>query len=108
MPALTAGAAAFVYPSLYEGFGLPLAQAMAAGVPAVTSNVSSMPEVAGDAALLVDPLSPAEIRAALEKLLLSSGLRAELGLLGKVRANQFRWEVCAAKSWEFFQEVAGR
>jgi alpha-1,3-rhamnosyl/mannosyltransferase len=108
MPALTAGAAAFVYPSLYEGFGLPLAQAMAAGVPAITSNVSSMPEVAGDAAVLVDPRSPAEIRAAMEKLLLSSTLRAELGARGRERANEFRWEVCAAKSWEFFREVMGR
>jgi glycosyltransferase involved in cell wall biosynthesis len=108
MPGLTAGAAAFVYPSLYEGFGLPLAQAMAAGVPAITSAVSSLPEVAAGAALLVDPRSPAEIRAALERLLLSPALRAELGARGRRRAEEYRWEVCAAKSWDFFEWVAGK
>ncbi len=82
LPGLTAGATIFVYPSLYEGFGLPLGQAMAAGVPLVTSNVSSMPEVAGDAALLVDPRSPSEIAAAIERLLLSPDLRATLARNG--------------------------
>ena len=107
LPALNAGAAVFVYPSLYEGFGLPLAQAMAAGVPAVTSNVSSLPEVAAGAALLVDPRSPAEIRAALERLLLSPALRADLGARGRARARAaYRWEVCARESWEFFEEIA--
>lgn len=107
LPALNAGATAFVYPSLYEGFGLPLAQAMAAGVPAVTSAISSLPEVAASAALLVDPRSPAEIRAALERLLLSPALRAELGARGRDRARaEYRWEVCARKSWAFFEEVA--
>ena len=107
LPALNAGATAFVYPSLYEGFGLPLAQAMAAGVPAVTSNVSSLPEVAGNAALLVDPHSPGEIRNALEKLLVTPALRTELGARGRRRAAAFRWEECARRSWEFFAEVAG-
>lgn len=108
LPALTAGAAAFVYPSLYEGFGLPLAQAMAAGVPAITSAVSSMPEVAGDAALLVDPSSAAEICAALEKLLPDAELRRELGARGRRRAERYRWEAGAAPSWRFFEEVMGR
>jgi len=68
MPALTAGAFAFVYPSLYEGFGIPVAQAMAAGRPVITSNISSLPEVAGDAALLVDPKSAAQLAGPLLKM----------------------------------------
>src|SRR5207249_6161793 len=83
LPGLTAGATVFVYPSLYEGFGLPLAQAMAAAVPVITSNVSSLPEVAGDAAVLVDPRSPAEIGAALRKVLESGALRGEMSDQGK-------------------------
>jgi glycosyltransferase involved in cell wall biosynthesis len=103
LPGLTAGAAAFVYPSLYEGFGLPVAQAMAAGTPVITSNVSSLPEVAGDAALLVDPRSEAELGAALRKALESAELRREMSAKGKIRAQEYRWEVCARKSWKFFE-----
>jgi glycosyltransferase involved in cell wall biosynthesis len=105
MAPLTAAAAVFVYPSLYEGFGFPVAQALAAGVPVVTSNVSSLPEVAGDAALLVDPRSASELRDALTRLLLSPDLRAELAARGRCRACEFRWETCAARSLRFFQEL---
>jgi alpha-1,3-rhamnosyl/mannosyltransferase len=105
---LTAAASIFAYPSLYEGFGFPLAQAMAAGIPSVTSNVSSMPEIAGDAALLIDPLSPAELRDALERLMLSPNLRAELGAKARLQAGRFRWERTAAQSLRFFEEVAGK
>jgi alpha-1,3-rhamnosyl/mannosyltransferase len=108
LPALTAGASAFVYPSLYEGFGLPLAQAMAAGRAAVTSAVSSMPEVAGGAALLVDPKSVEELGSAMDRLLSDAPLRNELGRRGRARADRFRWEEGAARSWEFFEEVMGR
>jgi len=104
---LTAAATVFVYPSFYEGFGFPVAQAMAAGVPVVTSDVSSLPEVAGDAALLVDPRSTAELREALTRLLLSPDLRKELAARGSVRAKQFTWERCAAQSLRFFENVAG-
>jgi len=104
---LTAAAAVFAYPSLYEGFGFPVAQAMAAGVPVIASNVSSLPEIAGDAALLVDPRSPAELRDALARLLLSPGLRADLGARGRSRAPRFRWDTCAARSLRFFEELAG-
>jgi len=104
---LTAAADVFVYPSLYEGFGFPVAQAMAAGVAVITSNVSALPEVAGNAALLVDPRSQSELRAALVRLLGTADLRKALGLAGRERAREFRWEVCAAKSLEFFREVAG-
>ena len=106
LPGLMAGATAFVYPSLYEGFGFPVAQAMAAGVPVITSNTSCLPEVAGSGALLVDPRSPAEIRAAMERLLESQPLQQELRTAGRARAQQeYRWEICARKSLEFFHRA---
>lgn len=107
LPGLTAGAAVFVYPSLYEGFGFPLAQALACGVPAVVSNVSSLPEVAGDAALLVDPRSAEEIREALERLLLSPALARQLAAKARRRAQRFRWEVSAEQSLAFFRRAVG-
>ena len=105
LPALNAGASVFVYPSLYEGFGLPVAQAMASGVPVITSNTSCLPEVAGDAALLVDPRSPAELAGALERLLTSPSQRSALGANGRRRAAAFRWDRCAQLSWKFFERV---
>jgi glycosyltransferase involved in cell wall biosynthesis len=104
---LTAAAAVFAYPSLYEGFGFPVVQAMAAGVPVVTSRVSSLPEVAGEAALLIDPRSVSELRDALARLLLSPALRASLAERGRARARAFTWENCAARSLEFFERMAG-
>ena len=106
--ALTAAATVFAYPSLYEGFGFPVAQAMAAGVPVITSNVSALPEIAGDAALLVDPHSLAELRDGLLRLLIYPDLRARLSTRGRERAESFRWEICAAKSLKFFQEMSDR
>jgi alpha-1,3-rhamnosyl/mannosyltransferase len=107
LPALTKAAAVFVYPSLYEGFGLPVGQAMAAGVPVVTSSVSCLPEVAGGAAVLADPRSAEEVRSAMVRLLESPERRASLGETGALRARQeFRWEVCAQRSWEFFENLA--
>jgi glycosyltransferase involved in cell wall biosynthesis len=108
LPGLTAGATVFVYPSLYEGFGFPVVQAMAAGVPVLTSCNSCMPEVTGGAALLVDPRSTAEISGALERLLESESERARLAEAGRARAQRFRWERCAAESLKFFEEIAGR
>ena len=107
LPALTAAATLFVYPSLYEGFGFPVAQAMAARVPVITSNVSSLPEVAGDGAVLVDPRSAAELRSAMERLLTSPDVRRELAERGFARAQNYRWEVAARKSWDFFERIAG-
>lgn len=104
---LTAAAAVFAYPSLYEGFGFPVAQAMAAGVPVVTSNVSSLPEVAGDAALLVDPRSQAELTGALQTLLTTPELRTRLAAAGRARAESFRWAQCAARSLAFFRQITG-
>jgi glycosyltransferase involved in cell wall biosynthesis len=106
LPGLMAGASAFVYPSLYEGFGFPVAQAMAAGVPVITSNTSCLPEVAGDGGLLVDPRSAEDIRAAMEKLLTSPGLQQELRTAGMARAkSEYRWKTCAQKSLEFFRRA---
>jgi glycosyltransferase involved in cell wall biosynthesis len=106
LPGLMAGATAFVYPSLYEGFGFPVAQAMAAGIPVITSNTSCLPEVAGEAALLVDPRSAGELQAAMEKLLTSPDLQQKLGKAGVARAKrEYRWEICARKSLEFFGRV---
>ena len=105
MPGLVAGAALLAYPSLYEGFGFPVVQAMAAGVAVVASNNSCLPEIAGDAALLVDPRSAAEIAAALNRLLESESERAELAKRGRARAERYRWERCAAESLEFFHHV---
>ncbi len=105
MPGLTAGATVFAYPSLYEGFGFPVAQAMAAGVPVLTSNVSSLPEVAGGAAALIDPFSTTEIRDGLKRLLLSPSLRERMAAQGRARASELTWERCARETWRFFEQV---
>jgi glycosyltransferase involved in cell wall biosynthesis len=105
LPGLTAGATAFVYPSLYEGFGFPVAQAMAAGVPVITSNTSCLPEIAGEGAVYIDPRSAGDLRAALENILTSPALRERLSKAGAERAQQYRWDACAQKSLEFFRRA---
>lgn len=92
LPDLYAGAAAFVFPSLYEGFGIPLLEAMACGTPACVANVSSLPEVAGDAALLFDPRDPATIAEAMQRLLTDDVLRSRLRRRGLERCAEFTWE----------------
>ena len=89
---LYAAAACLVFPSLYEGFGLPVLEAMARGVPVASSNRSSLPEVAGDAALLFDPEDPAAIARAMTRLLSDRELRERLGRAGRERAAAFTWE----------------
>jgi glycosyltransferase involved in cell wall biosynthesis len=108
MPGLTAAALALVYPSLYEGFGFPLVQAMAAGCPVITSNISSMPEVTAGAALLTDPLSQAEIAAAMRQLAESSSLRNNLTAAGLERSQTFTWPKAAERSMEYFSKLAGQ
>jgi len=92
LPALYAGATAFVFPSLFEGFGIPLLEAMACGIPCCVANVSSLPEVAGDAALLFDPHDPGAIADALHRLLDDDVLRARLRARGLKRCTEFTWE----------------
>jgi alpha-1,3-rhamnosyl/mannosyltransferase len=98
LPGLYAGAELFCYPSLQEGFGLPILEAMGSGTAVLTSDVSSMPEVAGDAACLVDPLDTEAIRAALEELLRDDALRADLARRGRERAARFSWERTARET----------
>jgi glycosyltransferase involved in cell wall biosynthesis len=101
-------AAVFVFPSLYEGFGLPPLEAMACGTPVITSNVSSLPEVTGGAALLVDPTSAEEIAQAIERVLTDAALRADLRARGLARARDFSWERSVARIREIYLEVAAR
>ena len=103
---LTAAAPVFAYPSLYEGFGFPVAQAMAAGAAVITSNVSSLPEITGDAAILIDPRSQTELTAALERLMTDPACRARLAAQGREQAKRFLWSDCAAQSLEFFRQIA--
>jgi len=95
----------FVFPSLYEGFGLPPLEAMASGTPVITSNVSSLPEVVGDAALMIDPYEPAAIADAMRRVLTDAALRADLRIRGLARAREFSWERSIARVREIYGEV---
>ena len=106
LPTLYRGAEALVFPSLYEGFGLPILEAMACGTPVVTSNVTAMPEVAGDAAVLVDPASVEQIADAIGRVMLDTSLRAELQKKGPARAAQFSWAKTAGKVHDLLAEAA--
>lgn len=107
LPLVYANAAVFVFPSLYEGFGMPLLEAMAAGAPIVASNTSSLPEVVGEAGLLVDPRSPSEIAQAIERLLTNRDLATTLVQRGRTRARQFTWDRTADQTKAFFERVCG-
>jgi glycosyltransferase involved in cell wall biosynthesis len=100
-------AGVFVFPSLYEGFGLPPLEAMASGTPVVTSNVSSLPEVAGEAAILVDPYDPGAIAEGMERVLCDESLRRELRAKGLARARQFSWETSVRRVHDIYQQVLG-
>lgn len=97
---LLQNAIALVFPSLWEGFGLPVLEAMACGTPTITSNFSSLPEVAGDAALLVNPYSVEEIAAAMQAIVTDAQLRSHLSDLGIARANQFSWQKTGLATYE--------
>lgn len=105
LPALLSGARGFVYPSLYEGFGIPVLEAGACGVPVITSNTSSLPEVAGDAALLVDPHDVEAIADAMYRVLTDDALRAELIRRGHENVKRFSWEKCARETLAVLLEV---
>ena len=96
----------FVFPSLYEGFGLPPLEAMASGTPVVTSNVSSLPEVAAGAALLVDPYDPGAIADGIERVLTDADLRVDLRRRGLARARQFSWEQSVRRVREIYAEAS--
>lgn len=98
----------FVYPSLYEGFGLPVLDAMSLGTPVACSNVTSLPEVAGDAAALFDPNDPGAIAEAVWRCLADSAYRASLVEKGRARAATFTWENCARKTLETYRELGAQ
>jgi glycosyltransferase involved in cell wall biosynthesis len=105
MKRVVKGAAVFAYPSLYAGFGIPILEAMELGVPVLTSNVSSMPEVAGDAALLIDPYSTTSIASGLEQLLTSSQMRSELVARGNARIKEFSFRTMAAQYLALYKRL---
>ncbi len=95
----------FVFPSLYEGFGLPPLEAMASGTPVITSNVSSLPEVVGDAALLIDPYEPDALADAMGRVLTDTALQEDLRRRGYARVREFSWERSVARVREIYAEV---
>lgn len=101
-------ATGLVFPSLHEGFGLPVLEAMAAGTPVITSNNTSLPEVAGDAALLIDPLDVTAISDAMLQIVEDELLASELKIKGGARARQFTWERCAEETIEVYKHVLGK
>lgn len=103
---LLSGALAFVFPSLYEGFGLPVLEAMACGTPVICSRVSSLPEVAGDAALLVDPLDTGQISQALYQIVVDEGLRRVLVERGFQQVQRFSWRRCAQETLQVLEDAA--
>lgn len=108
LPAVYAGAKLFVYPSLYEGFGLPILEAMSCGVPVVTSDVSSLPEIAGKAAILVDPYRVEQIAYSMKKVLTKESLRKSLKVKGLTRAKQFNWEKVARETIKVYQKLGAK
>ena len=103
---LYSGASAFVFPSLYEGFGLPILEAMACGCPVISSNAASMPEVAGDAAVLIDPTDAEALAHELDQVLTDSNARQSIIRRGLERSRQFSWRKTASKTLKIFDQVA--
>jgi glycosyltransferase involved in cell wall biosynthesis len=106
LPALLSGAQLFAFPSLHEGFGFPVVEAMSCGVPIVCSDASSLPEVAGDAALLVDPLDTEALAAAMARLLTDTSLRGDLVARGYRQAGRFSWDRAAWQVMDVVEELA--
>ncbi|HEX6730127.1 MAG TPA: glycosyltransferase family 1 protein [Pyrinomonadaceae bacterium] len=108
LPALYSGALCFVYPSYFEGFGLPPLEAMQCGVPVIIGNKTSLPEVVGDAGLLVDPFDVEALAAAIEDLINNSVLRSQLRVKGLARAGMFDWKETARRTLEVYQRINNR
>lgn len=108
LPALYSAAFAFIFPSLNEGFGLPVIESMACGTPVVTSNITSLPEVSGKAAILVNPFNEKEIAEAMEKVAKDKDLREEMISEGLVNASKFTWEEMGAKLIKLYFDLCGR
>ena len=105
LAALYQNAAVFVFPTLYEGFGLPVLEAMACACPVITSNTSSLPEVVGDAGILVNTKDVSALCAAIERVLTEPGLRERLQNAGVQRAKLFSWERAARETVELYRKV---
>ncbi|UCF93738.1 MAG: glycosyltransferase family 4 protein [Desulfobacterales bacterium] len=108
LPALYCGASLFVFPSECEGFGLPVLEAMACGTPVITSNVSAMPEVAGQSALLVNPYDVAGLAQAMRQVLQTPSLREDLVRRGLQRVKDFSWKRCATATLDVYAQAMGR
>lgn len=108
LPSLYQGAICLAFPSLYEGFGLPVLEAMASRIPVVTSNVSSLPEVAGDAAILVNPYDVEELAEALWNVIYDGELRKSLINKGLMRARQFTWEKSARQLLQVYEDLLNK
>jgi len=108
LPAIYSQCTLFLYPSLRESFGIPLLEAMACGVPVITSNTSSMPEIAGDAAFIIDPFKPEEITAAMVKLTSDEKLKKEMVIKGIPQAAKFSWRSMAEQVLAIYQEIYNR
>ena len=108
LPAVYQGALAFVYPSLYEGFGLPAAEAMASGVPVLASGVTSLPEVLAGSGVLFDARDPASIAAQMVRIYHDASLRDDLAVRGRERAKYFSWQTCAAQTLDVYRELLGK
>ena len=105
LPALYTGATCFVYPSYFEGFGLPPLEAMRCGTPVITGNTTSLPEVVGDAALTVDPFSVEALESGIKKLLINPDLRATLRVKGLAQAEKFNWQDTARETLAVYQRA---
>ena len=108
LPAIYSGAETFLYTSLRESFGIPILEAMACGTPVVTSNTSAIPEIAGEGAILVDPLDEEAIAAQLLRLETDRQFRADQAAYGLARAPQFTWEATARKLLDLYRSVAAQ
>jgi glycosyltransferase involved in cell wall biosynthesis len=107
LPALYSGALCFVYPSYFEGFGLPPLEAMKCGAPVIVGNKTSLPEVVGDAGVQVDPFDVDEMASAIQRVITDSSLRAQLRVKGLERAKLFDWQETARQTLSVYKKAAG-